>query len=149
MKKVGIIVVTVLLIIVGSMVIPYLSNGDGNTRVTNDKAQKDKKERYLTIINDTGEIINEVRITVGEGTEINSAFQENPDEQSFSIKIPREYKEYSEFTVILIDRYGMRFQKKVEDVPKKGRTEVKITEDDYVEQDGDWKRGWDKFFNGD
>ena len=74
--------------------------------VENDIAEKKEDERYLTIVNKTGQVINEVHITVGEGTEINAAHKENPKEDSFSVKIPKEYTEYDVFGVILEDRYG-------------------------------------------
>ena len=117
--------------------------------VKNDIAESDKQGRYLTIINHTDQIINEVHITVGEGTEIEHGYQENPDEESFSVEIPEEYKEYSTFTVTFVDRYGMKYQKKITDVSERGRTEVEIMEEDYVEQDGDLTRKIDRFFNGD
>lgn len=121
----------------------------GNTRVDNDKAEGDRWGRYLTIINETDQIINEVHVTVGDGSEIEHAYQENPDEESFSIKIPREYKKETTFTVTLIDRYGLQYQKVVENVEKRGRTEVKFTEDDYVEQDGDFAKKITQRMNGD
>ena len=43
----------------------------------------------------------------------------------------------------------MKYEKKVTDVDEQGRTEVEITEEDYVEQDGDLTRKIDRFFNGD
>ena len=43
----------------------------------------------------------------------------------------------------------MKYQKKITDVSERGRTEVEIMEEDYVEQDGDLTRKIDRFFNGD
>nr|WP_317283958.1 hypothetical protein [uncultured Sellimonas sp.] len=150
MKKVLIIfIVVVLILVAGIGGFVYLSNRNGNSRVTNDKAEKDEKNRYLTIINGTNQVINEVHITVGEGSEIEHSYQENPDENSFSVKIPKQYDEYKEFVVTLIDRYGLKYEKKVTDIKENGRTEVKITEDDYTKQKGDTKRKIDQFFNGD
>ena len=150
MKKIIMtLTVVILAVVVGFGVFNYISNKDGSSRVNNDKAEKDTQGRYLTIINDTKQVINEVHITVGEGTEIEQSYQENPDENSFSIEIPKDYDEYETFTVIFIDRYGLKYQEKVTNVKERGRTEVKITEDDYVKQDGDFKRKIDKFFNGD
>lgn len=123
--------------------------GVGNTRVKNDSAEKDRKGRYLTVINNTKQVINEVHINVGAGTEVENGYQKNPDEQSFSIEIPKEYNQYSDFTVILIDRYGMKYEKEIKDVPAEGRTEVEFSESDYVKQDGDFKKKIDKWFNGD
>ncbi|MBQ6873237.1 MAG: hypothetical protein IJO24_02895 [Clostridia bacterium] len=116
---------------------------------TNEKAEKDTAGRYLTIINKTEQVINEVHVYVGEGTEIESMEKENPDETSFSIKIPVAYAKYSEFIVELIDRYGLKYQKEVQNVGLLGRTEVVISEDDYVKQNGDFWNKVDQFFNGD
>ena len=149
MKKVlAVILAVILFLVVGIGLYSCFFNNTGNTRVSNDKAEKNSQERYITIINETNQVINEVHITVGEGTEIESAFQKNPDEKSFSVKIPKDYDEYDTFTVILYDRYGLKYQK-TSKISQTGRTEVKISEEDYVKQDGDFKRKLDKFFNGD
>lgn len=150
MKKVILtLTVVILIVVVGFGVFNYISYKDGSSRVKNDKAEKDTQGRYLTIINDTNQVINEVHITAGEGTEIEQSYQKNPDENSFSVEIPKDYDEYETFIVIFIDRYGLKYQQKVTNVKERGRTEVKIAEDDYVKQDGDFKRKIDKFFNGD
>ena len=147
MKKVIAVVIAVILVLIVGIVIGVFVTND--TRTTNDKAEKDEKNRYLTIINKTGEIINEVHITVGEGTEIEQGYQENPDEDSFSVKIPKDYEEYDSFTITLIDRYELKYETTIENVKGKGRTEVVITKDDYVKQDGDWKKKLDDWFNAD
>lgn len=150
MKKIIVNLTLVILVVVaGFGVFNHITNKDGSSRVGNDNAEKDTQGRYLTIINDTNQVINEVHITVGEGTEIEQSYQKNPDENSFSVEIPKDYDEYETFIVIFIDRYGLKYQEKVTNVKERGRTEVKITEDDYVKQDGDLKRKIDKFFNGD
>ena len=126
-----------------------LSKTKDKSGVENDIAEKKEDERYLTIINETGQIINEVYITVGEGTEINAAHKVNPKKESFSVKIPDDYDEYSIFHVTLKDRYGFLYEKEISDVKKAGRTEVPITKKDKVKRKGDWKRKIDQFFNGD
>ena len=75
--------------------------------------------------------------------------QSNPDERSFSIKIPEEYSEYNTFMVTLIDRYNMKYEKEVKEVKEKGRTEVIINKDNYVKEKGDFFKKINKFFNGD
>lgn len=152
MKKViGIIIALVVAVAVGVLVAVVISNKgkEGDSRITNDKAEKDEKNRYLTIINETDEVINEVHITVGDGTEIEHGYQENPDEDSFSVKIPKQYEEYDEFTITFIDRYEFKYEKTIDDVKDTGRTEVVVSEDDYVKQKGDWKKKVDKWFNKD
>lgn len=149
MKKI-VISIFVILIAVGIAFMVYSKIvPDPVTPDPNDPVVDDEKNRYLTIVNDTGEIINEVHVSVGEGTELEHAYRENPDKTSFSIEILESYDDYKKFTVTLIDRYGLKYQKEMIDVKEKGRTEVKITTDDYVKQDGDWKKKWDRFFNKD
>lgn len=147
-KKVLIIIGSVIAIIAVFVIVFVIISGK-DTRTTNDYAEKDKNGRYLTIINDTDQIINEVHITIGSGTEIEEMEQTNPDETSFSVKIPEQYSENLNFTVILIDRYGMKYEKEITNVPDKGRTEVIISKENYVEEKGDFKNKIDKFFNGD
>lgn len=150
MKKViTVLIVLVGLVIVGFGTFYYFFDDKGETRIENDKAEKDEDGRYLTIVNGTNQVINEVHVTVGDGTEIESCEQNNPDEDSFSVEIPDEYSEYTEFNVIFIDRFGMKYEKKINDVPESGRKEIKLTSDDYVKQSGDFKRKIDRFFNHD
>ena len=148
MKKILIIAGSVLLVIaIICIIIAVTANQD--TRKPNDDAELDEKGRYLTIVNETDQIINEVHITVGDGTEIDDMKQTNPDETSFSIEIPKQYSEYDAFTVTLIDRYDLKYVKEITDVADKGRTEVVITEDDYVKEKGDFWDKINKWFNGD
>ena len=148
MKKALIIAGSVLLVVaIIGIIIAVAANQD--TRKPNDDAEKDENGRYLTIVNETDQIINEVHITVGDGTEIEDMKQTNPDETSFSIKIPKQYSEYDTFTVTLIDRHDLKYKKEITDVADKGRTEVVITEDDYVEEKGDFWDKINKWFNGD
>lgn len=147
-KKTNIIVGSILLVaVIIGIIIVVIANPD--TRKQNDKAEKDENGRYLTIVNETEQIINEVHITVGNGTEIEDMKQINPDETSFSIEIPKQYSEYATFTVTLLDRHDLKYVKEITDVAGKGRTEVVITEDDYIEEKGDFWNKVNKWFNGD
>ena len=150
MKK-GIIIAIILLLIVFTVFggVSILLHKRGDSKVSNDKAEKDENGRYLTIINDTNQVINEVHITVGLGTEIEHAYQKNPDEKSFSIEIPKQYNEYDTFTVTLVDRYELYYVKDVTGAKAEGRTEVIISEENYVKRDGDIRSKIDKVLNGD
>lgn len=145
--KILIVSILVISCIIGVGIYNNITNRDGNSRVSNDVAQKDINGRYLNIINDTNQIINEVRLFTTDGTEIKRGYQHNPDEKNFSIKIPKSYEEYDEFYVTIIDRYGIKYEKQISSVKIKGLTPVKISENDYVKQDGDWKKKLDRFFN--
>lgn len=153
-KKLLIIVAVIALLIIGIViggfaVMHFKDKTEGNSAVSNEVAEEKEEERFLTIINDTEEVLNEVRVFVGEGTEIESAYQKNPDEKSFSIKIPKEFEEYDTFEVVAIDRYELKYEKTISNVATEGRTEVKITPDDYVEQEGDFMKKVEKWFNRD
>lgn len=122
MKRIIVIVIAMILAFVlgGGVMFVFMNwSTSGNTRTTNDKAEKDEKSRYITIINDTKKTINEVHIYVGVGTEIEKAYQKNPDEKSFSIEIPQEYDEYEEFKVSLVDNYERVYEKTVKKVKKR------------------------------
>lgn len=148
MKKTLIIVGSILLAvaIIGIIIV---FNVNKNSRKSNDAAEKDKQGRYLTIINETEQIINEVHITIGDGTEIEDMKQINPDEKSFSIEIPQQYSEYESFTITLVDRNDLKYIKEITNVAGKGRTEVAVTEEDYVKEKGDFWNKINKWFNGD
>lgn len=148
MKKALIIAASILsVVIIVGVIISVNANKD--TRTLNDYAEKDEKGRYLTIVNETDQIINEVHVTVGDGSEIEKMKQTNPDESSFSIEIPKQYSEYDTFTVTLIDRHDLKYIKEITNVADKGRTEVVISEDDYVKEKGDFWDKVNKWFNGD
>jgi len=49
--------------------------------------------------------------------------------------------------VTLIDVYGLKFEQAINDLPAPGKLDVKITEDDYVEQPGDWSRKMERKIN--
>ena len=150
MKKIlGIIIAVIIAFALGALTVTIFMNREtpGETRVANVEAQKDIDNRYLTIVNETKQTINEVHVFVGEGTEIEDAFQKNPDEKSFSIEIPSEYENCEDFRVKLVDNYERVYEKVVDKVKKNGRTEVVINEDDYLEEKGDWIKNIYEFFN--
>ncbi len=138
-----------LVIMFSIIVLALVTASCQNSHKTNDAAERDEDGRYLTIINDTNQVINKVYVFVGEGTEIDSMEQTNPDATSFSIEIPDAYSEYTTFTVVMVDRYELHYGKDVTDVPATGRTEVKISESNYIEKEGDFWKKLDKWMNGD
>ncbi len=140
-------VIIIILVIVGLVCgIIFFFTRDN---LSNDHAEKDKNGRYITIVNNTGQVINEVKVTVNNGTEIESMNKKNIDKNSFSIKFPKEYDNYDSFHVSIIDRYGAEYRKSINNVAKKGRTEVVISNDDLVKESDSIKNKIDRFFNGD
>lgn len=117
-----------------------------NSVVTNEGAEQEKnKKRFITVINATDLIIDDVIIEVGEGTEVQT--YKKPEEKSFSIEIDDAWIDQDTFKVILIDTYGLHYEKETF-VSETGRTEIKITQDDYKEYQGDWFRKLVKKLNG-
>ena len=109
-------------------------------QVSNEEAEEKKDEsRFITIINGTdSSTINKVEVLAGEGIFV--VGEDNPDEKNFSFKISDTWKDYDSFTVVLIDVYGLKFEQAINNFPAPGKKDIKITEDDYVEQPGDWSR---------
>lgn len=146
MKKVVLIIVAVIVALVGGyIVVHFILPPDPPV---DPDPYKDKTGRYITIINETGsETINRSEISVGEGSVIEETIRENPDKASYSVEIPKQYKEFDTFTVTLIDNYGLKYEKTQSGVKETGVTEIVLTKEDGVKQPGDWKRKIDKFFN--
>lgn len=124
-----------------------LFEGCSNHHVTNEKAIKEKEQkRFITVINGTNLTINSVEITAGDG--ISVATLKNPDDTSFSFEIVDTWKDYEQFHIVLMDVYDLHYEKTVK-IPETGKVDVKITQNDYVEYDGDYWRRWEKKANGD
>lgn len=120
-----------------------------SSKVSSKKAAKNNDERILSIIDETGQVINEIHVYYGKGTEIEEALQINPDSQNIRIPISHDYDEKDEFTVVLIDRYGVKYRKSCKGVPNDETTEIIITEKDKLEDSEDSFTKLSKFFNGD
>ena len=113
---------------------------------TNQEAEKKKEEElYLTVINDTGNILTKVVVTIGEGTEILET--EDINTNSFSLLIPEEFRNESTYNITCIDNYEFKYGKSIEVEDNHGRYEVKISKDNRIPQDGDWWREVEQFFN--
>lgn len=140
---IAVVIISVIVIIV-SILNP---NKNPSSEEDNKKAEKDTEHRYLTIVNKTEVIINHIYITVGNGSKV--ASRENPDDTNIIIQIPDEFKKYSDFTITLIDRYDLKYEKNISNVPETGRTEVTVSQDNYVKQKGDWWKKINKAFNKD
>lgn len=147
----ALVIVLIIAVIIGGFFAykKWISNDLGNAAVSNVEAEKHKDKRYLTIINETEQIINEVYVYYGDGEEAETMREDEPDNNSFSIPIPEELSDYDEFKVTLIDRYGFKYEKTVKNVDSKGRTNVKISEKNKVQQKGDFFRSIEQFFNND
>lgn len=146
-----VVIILVIVVLVGGFITynMFISNKIGDSSVLNVEAEKNKDKRYLTIINETEQIINEVYVYYGDGEEAETMRVHEPDNNSFSIQIPEELSKYDKFKITLIDRYGYKYDKTVEEVSGKGRTNVKITEENKIKQKGDFFRDIEQFFNND
>lgn len=95
------------------------------------ESQEDKK-RFITVVNDTEQVINKLTISIDGGTEIKSV--DNLDKKSIHILIPEEYSEHSKFTVTLVDRYDGVYEKRKTIKKTTGRHEVVVTKEDMIEE---------------
>lgn len=146
-----VVMILVFVVLVGGFITykMLISNKTGDNSVLNTEAEKNKDKRYLTIINETEQIINEVYVYYGDGEEAETMRVHEPDNNSFSIQIPEELSKYDKFKITLIDRYGYKYDKTVEKVSGNGRTNVKISEENKLKQKGDFFRDIEQFFNND
>lgn len=145
------VVVIIVSLIIGVLIgghseLKKVINPEPNPIIEPSKAEEQKeKERFVTVINETNNIIEELVILVSEGTVVTK--KSKIDDESTTIKISDAYKDYSIFTITVTDNYGYLYKKEIFDLPKQGVTEVKITTDNRVEQKGDGWRRIEEFFN--
>lgn len=120
-----------------------------NTTIEKQIAEVRRKEyRSITIINRTDEkLIKECRLTTADGILV-YVVEEKKDENIVLKNFDKDkvYKDEKKFKVILIDRYGLRYEK-IFEASEKGNTDVIVEQTDYVSQKGDFFRKFIKFFN--
>lgn len=104
--------------------------------------------RSVTIINKTDEkLIKECRLTTADGVLVHIDKEKKEDNivfQDFDSK--KAFKDAKMFKVILIDRYGLRYEK-IFEAADKGNTDVIVEQTDFVSQKGDFFKKVIKFFN--
>ncbi|MBJ8325253.1 hypothetical protein [Streptococcus pacificus] len=133
MKKIGVLILSVV-ILIGAGLFIYNTFFQTSSVVSNKTAEaKENDVRTLTIINNTGEIINEIRIMIDKGTEVVEPIK-NPDEKSISVEIPQEYEEHTKFKIIVIDRYKNEYEINKTIKKPKGRFEIEITEENLTKK---------------
>lgn len=107
-----------------------------------------KEYRSLTIINKTEEaLISECILTTAQGVLV--ARQEKLTEENIvfaNFDSKGAFKNEKDFKITLIDRYGLKYEKTFK-AKEEGNTDVVITDENYVAQDGDWFRKVKRFFN--
>ena len=119
-----------------------------SSRVVSTETAEEKKEehRYLTIIDRTNLAINEVLVTTDEGVQIKRIAPLTT--RDISIEIGTTWNDYNAFHITFVDVYGLHYEVNFT-IPKTGNKVVSVSQDDYVEYKGDWKRLLDKAANGD
>lgn len=121
---------------------------------TKEKVEDDVKEarkreyRSLTVTNQTlSKQISECNLTTATGVLVTHKKLEKFENIVFkNFDEGNAFENESDFKIELIDRYGLKFAKTFTANPK-GNTDVVVTEEDYVEQPGDWKRRLERKIN--
>lgn len=119
------------------------------TDINNEEAVVDEENRTITIVNKTNQVINELHVYVGEGTELMEFRMTNLEETSISKKLSKDYDKFEKFSIVLVDRYGLDYGKEDVSVKLKGNTEIIIDESNHIEKDGDFYKKIIKWVNGD
>jgi hypothetical protein len=146
MKKLLIFLIVLILIL--SFAVYVLLPKEKPNVVKEVREVRTKEYRSLTIINKTEEtLINECTVTTLKGvlvarkeklTENNIVFANFDAQEAFINE--------KDFKVTLIDRFSLKYEKTFK-AKEKGNTDVVITDEDYVAQDGDWFKKVKRFFN--
>ena len=146
MKK--LLVFLIVLILILSFAVYVLLPKEKPNVVKEVREVRTKEYRSLTIINKTEEtLINECTVTTLKGvlvarkeklTENNIVFANFDAQEAFINE--------KDFKVTLIDRFSLKYEKTFK-TKEKGNTDVVITDEDYVAQDGDWFKKVKRFFN--
>lgn len=146
MKKLLIFLIVLILIL--SFAVYVLLPKEKPNVVKEVREVRTKEYRSLTIINKTEEtLINECTVTTLKGvlvarkeklTENNIVFANFDAQEAFINE--------KDFKVTLIDRFSLKYEKTFK-AKEKGNTDVVITDEDYLAQDGDWFKKVKRFFN--
>lgn len=133
MKRILLAFLIVFVILVGCSKKPTVASSEEN----------EDKQRSLTIINKTDQIINDVKVYIDDTPVEN---YKNPDfKNPIVYVIPERFEEHTQFTVEFTDRYDYVYSKTITIEDKVGRKEVVIEKKDQ-KQKGDWLS---KIFNDD
>ena len=89
----------------------------------NPEKVRETKERYITVINNTGNELKGYQINVANGIEITKGTTSN---NSFSIKIGKGFKNDPNIEVVLVDKFGKIYAKTF-NVPITGNTDTPIS----------------------
>ena len=146
MRKLVLIIVSAVIVLSLAFCGGYLfGKNQGNNKKPDPNDEPVMDHRNLTIVNDTDEVINQLRILLEDRTEIYS--ETNPEDKSVLVPIDDAYKKYSVFIVELIDNYDRLYSKKQDNVPEVGRTAITVTKEDRVKQEGDGWKDLSDWFN--
>ena len=140
--------IAVVLIIISIVGIVHVSEvRKENRRAQNIIVDENSNDRTLIIVNDTGEILNLIKVYLSDCSEIEKVRIKNPDDEITTIKIPRKFRHETNFTVALTDRFGLKYEKTVSSASLGQKVTLKFTKDDYKKQSKDFVKKFNKFFN--
>ncbi|MDO4666686.1 MAG: hypothetical protein Q4A90_02480 [Streptococcus sp.] len=140
----GILLGVMIILLVGGIIL-FFTPKEKNGILSNLNAQKNKdNEKYITINNETEEVWNKLIITTKDKTMI--AEKENPDDNSFSIKIPESFRDETTYVIEVEDRYHNKYKSEITMKSKKGRKSITITKNNLTEK-GSWSDKLNKWVN--
>lgn len=126
-----------------------LNSANSKTAIEKDAAKaRIKKDRSVTVINNTNsKYIKESSLLTDKGVLIDHKDlikNENIVFKNFDKN--NAYEDEKKFKIILIDRYGLKYERVFESNAE-SNTDVVVTENDYVKQKGDSKRKLERAIN--
>ena len=126
-----------------------LTSCSKKTQVENKVAKARTKEyRSVTVINNTSEkLVKECNLTTITGALVKHK-DFNKIENIVFVNFDKDnaFENETEFVITLIDRFDIKYEKSFS-ANKTGNTDVIVTEEDYVDESGDWKRKFERVIN--
>ncbi|MFI3888263.1 hypothetical protein [Streptococcus parauberis] len=136
MKKIVLYCLVVIVIVMGTwyLIPKFITNSDTGISSNLSAERNKKQEKFITLVNETGEVWNEVSITDNKETDILKKQNIKYKNKSFTIKIPKEFADDEYYIIKIKDRYNFEYTKRVTYKGDSGRKSVKITKKDISKE---------------
>lgn len=139
----------IVLVIIGALFGSYMLGKNSKPKISQPRdageAEGDTENKNITIVNDTGKIINEIHLYLEDGTELLCEWDLDKTDNTYEVE--SNFENRSTFTVKMVDNYGRLYEKTETGLEGVGRYTISISKDDYVKQSGDWLKDTSEFFN--
>jgi len=145
MKKIIILLLIIVCVII--VIFPISCKKKNAVEIAMEKVHKEEY-RSISIVNETNEqFIKEAILYTADGNRIASMEQIDVENILFdNFDKEQSFAAINDFEIVLIDRFDFKYQKSFSTL-EKGLTTITVTEDDLVDEKGNWRKHVNRFFN--